>query len=53
MPVLASTLLSVAMLAAFALAIFGVRMLRRDRQKGLLMLAAALVILANVLIWTV
>ncbi|WP_298689422.1 hypothetical protein [uncultured Sphingomonas sp.] len=45
--------LSVAMLAAFALAIAGVRMVARgeDRQRGWLMLGVALVLVGNVLIW--
>ncbi len=45
--------LSVAMLAAFALAIAGVRMVakREDRQRGWLMLGVALVLVGNVLIW--
>ena len=55
MSTLASTLLALAMLAAFLLIIGGVAMWRRqgDRQKGLLMIAAAIVLVANVLIWTV
>ena len=45
--------LSIGMLAVFALAVGGVVLFRRgERQKGLLMIAAAVVILANVLIWT-
>ncbi|MCA1748935.1 MAG: hypothetical protein ABR601_04610 [Parasphingopyxis sp.] len=49
---IANIALSVAMLAVFALAVGGVVLLRRgERQKGLLMIAAAIVILANVLIW--
>jgi len=45
--------LSLAMIAAFALAIAGGRMLVRgeDRQRGALMLGVALVLVANVLIW--
>ena len=45
--------LSVAMLAAFALAIAGVWMVARgeDRQRGWLMLGVALVLVGNVLIW--
>ncbi len=45
--------LSLAMIAAFALAIFGGRMVIKgqDRQRGLLMLGVALVLIANVLIW--
>ena len=52
---LASTLLSVAVLAVFALAIGGVWLVakRRERNKGALMLVAALVVLGNVLIWAV
>ncbi len=47
--------LTLAMLAAFALSIAGVRLVRRpaDRQRGLLMIGAAIVLVANVLIWTV
>lgn len=40
------------MIAALILAIGGVKMVARDRQRGLLMIAAALVLFANVLIWT-
>ena len=48
-----SIALSLGMLAVFALAFGGVVLFRRgERQKGLLMIAAAVVILANVLIWT-
>ena len=45
---------TVAMLAAFALVVFGVRLLVRgsERGKGVLMVVAALVLCANVLIWT-
>ncbi|MET3712881.1 hypothetical protein ABIC65_003600 [Sphingomonas trueperi] len=46
--------MGIAMLAVLALAWGGVTVLRRgDRQRGVLMLVCALVILANVLIWTV
>lgn len=46
--------MGIAMLAVVALAWGGVTVLRRgDRQRGVLMLVCALVILANVLIWTV
>ncbi|WP_313538342.1 hypothetical protein [Sphingomonas sp.] len=46
--------MGIAMLAVFALAWGGVTVLRRgDRQRGVLMLVCVLVILANVLIWTV
>lgn len=48
-------LLSVAILAAFALAAGGIWLLvkRKERKQGGLMLLAALVLFANVLIWTV
>ena len=54
MGAIASTALALGMIAAMLLAIGGVRLALRkdDRQRGLLMLAAAIVILANVLIWT-
>lgn len=49
---IASIALSLGMLAFFALVAGGIVLLRRDeRQKGLLMIAAGIVILANVLIW--
>ena len=48
-------LLSIAMLAAFALAGGGLRMIskRHEVRKGVLMLVASLVLLGNVLIWTI
>ena len=45
--------LSVAVLAMFALVWGGIRILRSDRTKGVLMLVCALVILGNLLIWTI
>ena len=50
-----SAVLAVAMIAAFLLAMGGLHLMirRRERGKGLLMIAAALVIVANVAIWTV
>ena len=50
-----AVLLSIAMLAAFALAGGGIWMIskRRDVRKGILMLIAALVLLGNVLIWAI
>ena len=50
-----NTALAIGMIAAVILAIGGVRMAMRkdDRQRGLLMIGAALVLFANVLIWTV
>jgi high-affinity Fe2+/Pb2+ permease len=52
---LISFMLSVAILAAFALAAGGTWLVvkRRERKQGGLMIAAALVLFANVLIWTV
>lgn len=52
---LGPTLLSIAVLGAFALTGGGIWMIakQRDRQKGLLMIAAALVLAANVAIWVV
>lgn len=52
---LAGTMLSVLVIAAMVLAWGGWRMItkRGDRQKGILMLACALVLVVNVLIWTV
>ena len=52
MSTIASTALALAMMAAVLLCIFGARLIRSDRQRGLLMIAAGLVIFANVLIWT-
>ena len=50
-----SILLSVIMIAAFMLGLGGAWMIAkaRDRKKGVLMLVAGLVLLGNVLIWTV
>lgn len=47
--------LSIAMIAAFLLVLFGARLAWRGehRRQGVLMLVAAAVILANVLVWTV
>lgn len=49
-----ATLLSIPMLAGFALAAGGLYLLltRRDRKKGALMLVAAGVMFGNVLVWT-
>jgi hypothetical protein len=51
---LASAFLSIAILAAFALAGGGAWLIakRGERKQGALMVAAALVLFANVLIWT-
>ena len=50
----ASAAMALAMIAAFLLAIAGVRlaMRERDRKRGLLMIVAALVLVGNVLILT-
>lgn len=47
--------LSLAMIAAFCLAGGGLWLIaaRREPKKGLLMVAAALVLVGNVLVWTV
>jgi high-affinity Fe2+/Pb2+ permease len=51
----ASAAMAIAMLAAFVLAIGGIRLLRRreNRGRGLLMLAAAAVLVMNVAVWTI
>jgi len=48
-----SLVLSVLMIAAFALAIGGVAQLRRKEKRGWLMLVMTAVLVGNVLIWTV
>jgi len=52
---LGATLLSVAIIAAFALALGAFNLLRkrRDRKRAVLMLVASAVLVGNVLIWTV
>lgn len=54
MHTVAVTALSLAVIAAFALAGGGLYLLikRNERKQGVLMLLAALVLLGNVLIWT-
>ena len=49
---MSSLFLGIAMLAVFALFWGSVMLWRRDRQRSLLMAACAIVILGNVLIWT-
>ena len=51
----AALFLSLAMLAAFALAWGGVWLIAntRERKKGVLMIVAALVLVGNVLVWTI
>jgi len=55
MSTLASTLVSFSVPAALVLIIGGLIMIVRHRelQRGLLMIAAAIVLAANVLIWTI
>ena len=55
MNVFSSAALTVAMIAAFLLILGGIRLLldRQTRGRGILMIAAALVIVMNVMIWTV
>jgi hypothetical protein len=50
-----SLFLGIAMIAVFALTFGAITLLRRgeDRKRGWLMLVAAIVLLGNVLIWTV
>ncbi|MBA2936342.1 hypothetical protein HZF05_19855 [Sphingomonas sp. CGMCC 1.13654] len=45
--------LSVAMIAAFVLGVFGIRLIAtgQDRKRGALMLGVAVVLVINVLIW--
>jgi hypothetical protein len=51
----ASTLMSIVMLAAFVLLVFGARFAwaGTTRKQGLLMMLVALILVANVLIWVV
>ena len=51
---LGSTVMAIAMIAAILLVIGGIRLAIRteDRGRGFLMIGAAVVIVANVLIWT-
>lgn len=51
-PALNPILLSIAVAGMFALVWGGVRLLGTDRTKGMLMIVCALVILGNLLIWT-
>ena len=51
---LGSAVMAIAMIAAFLLVIGGTRLAARkeDRVRGILMIGAAAVLVANVLIWT-
>jgi high-affinity Fe2+/Pb2+ permease len=55
MQIFSSAALALAMVAAFLLAAGGVKLTlrRQTRGRGALMLAAALVLVMNVMIWTV
>ena len=52
---MSSTVLAIAMLAACLLVVGGIRLVMRkaDRSRGILMILAALVLVGNVVIWTV
>jgi len=51
----ASILMSIVMLAAFVLAVFGARFAWAGtyRKQGLMMMLVAVILIANVLIWTI
>ena len=55
MKTIASAALAMAMIAAFLLTAGGIRLIRRGeyRQQGWLMIVAAMVLVGNVLVWTV
>ena len=55
MQMIAEGALGLAMIAAFVMIFFGTKLALRgeDRKRGILMVVAALVLIANVLIWTV
>ncbi len=53
MGTMASAALALGVIAALILLVGGVRMVGRDRKRGLLMIAAGVVIFGNVLIWTI
>jgi hypothetical protein len=52
--IIGSAALAITMIAAFLLLVFGIRLALRpaERQRGLLMIACAIIFIANVLIWT-
>ena len=52
-PALNPIMLSIAVLAMFALVWGGAKTFRSDRTKGVLMIVCALVILGNLLIWQI
>jgi len=55
MSTFSSAALAIAMIAAFLLVLGGIRLVRdpRTRSRGWLMIAAALVLVMNVTIWTI
>jgi hypothetical protein len=55
MGTIASAALAIAMISAFLLVMGGVRLIRRGqyRQQGWLMIVAAMVLVGNVLVWTI
>ena len=58
MSTLAAATLSITMIAAFLLAFVGIKQIRQDhdrtaRQRGWLMVAMAIILFGNVLIWTI
>ena len=55
MGTIASATLAIAMIAAFLLVLGGIRLIRRGEysQQGWLMIVAAMVLVGNVLVWTV
>ena len=55
MQLIGESALALAMIAALVLIYFGARLAWRgdDRKRGILMVVAALVLIGNVLIWTV
>lgn len=55
MPNFSAIALALAMLAAFLLLLGGLKLVlaRQTRSRGILMIAAALVLVMNVMIWTV
>ena len=55
MGTIASAALAIAMIAAFLLLLGGIRMVRRGeyRQQGWLMILAGMVLVGNVLVWTI
>ena len=55
MSAIAAAAPAIAMVAAFILAWFGIRLARRpdERTKGILMIVMALVLIGNVVIWVI